>query len=190
MSDVSRGPGWWQASDDLWYPPEQHPDSRPPPPPGPPGAPTQPTPPRDPPSTPGRAAPPERRRTPGPGRRRVDRRVVLAVVVVLAAVVAYVVLSGGSGPRGASFAAVVTGTRAVDHQQLAVAVEIKNTGRSTGVATCAVHASSPDGTHTGAATLTSGTSLAPGQQRGYLVRLDISGDGADSVSLSGVSAQC
>ncbi len=25
MSDVSRGPGWWVASDGLWYPPEQHP---------------------------------------------------------------------------------------------------------------------------------------------------------------------
>jgi hypothetical protein len=40
MSDVSRGPGWWQASDGKWYPPEQHPDrqSAPtPPPPAPPG---------------------------------------------------------------------------------------------------------------------------------------------------------
>lgn len=25
MSDVPRGPGWWQASDDRWYPPEDHP---------------------------------------------------------------------------------------------------------------------------------------------------------------------
>ena len=33
MSDVSQGPGWWQASDDKWYPPEQHPGYRPPPPP-------------------------------------------------------------------------------------------------------------------------------------------------------------
>jgi hypothetical protein len=24
-------PGWWQASDSKWYPPEQHPDYRPPP---------------------------------------------------------------------------------------------------------------------------------------------------------------
>lgn len=26
MSDVSQGPGWWIASDDKWYPPEDHPD--------------------------------------------------------------------------------------------------------------------------------------------------------------------
>ena len=26
MSDVSQGPGWWQASDLRWYPPEQHPE--------------------------------------------------------------------------------------------------------------------------------------------------------------------
>ena len=30
MSDVSQGPGWWQASDGKWYPPELHPG----PPPG------------------------------------------------------------------------------------------------------------------------------------------------------------
>ena len=35
MSDVSGGPGWWQASDGKWYRPEQHPDYRPPPPPPP-----------------------------------------------------------------------------------------------------------------------------------------------------------
>lgn len=23
MSDTSQGPGWWQASDDKWYPPEE-----------------------------------------------------------------------------------------------------------------------------------------------------------------------
>ena len=28
MSDVSQGPGWWQASDGRWYPPEQHPGAR------------------------------------------------------------------------------------------------------------------------------------------------------------------
>jgi hypothetical protein len=26
MSDVSQGPGWWQASDGKWYAPELHPD--------------------------------------------------------------------------------------------------------------------------------------------------------------------
>lgn len=29
MSDVSRGPGWWQASDGKWYPPEQAPGGPP-----------------------------------------------------------------------------------------------------------------------------------------------------------------
>ena len=28
MSDTSQGPGWWQASDGNWYPPEDHPDAR------------------------------------------------------------------------------------------------------------------------------------------------------------------
>jgi hypothetical protein len=32
MSDASQGEGWWQASDDQWYPPETHPSYRPPPP--------------------------------------------------------------------------------------------------------------------------------------------------------------
>jgi len=35
MSEVSQGPGWWQASDGKWYPPESHPG----PPPGPGGSP-------------------------------------------------------------------------------------------------------------------------------------------------------
>jgi hypothetical protein len=42
MSDVSQGPGWWQASDGKWYPPQQAPTAAPPPPPpayGPPPAP-------------------------------------------------------------------------------------------------------------------------------------------------------
>ncbi len=29
MSDVSQGPGWWQASDGKWYPPEQAPSAQP-----------------------------------------------------------------------------------------------------------------------------------------------------------------
>ena len=39
MSDASQGPGWWQASDGKWYPPEQQPGIAPPPQPGAPGAP-------------------------------------------------------------------------------------------------------------------------------------------------------
>jgi len=37
MSDFSQGPGWWQASDGKWYPPEQASGYQPPP--GVPGAP-------------------------------------------------------------------------------------------------------------------------------------------------------
>src|SRR5271156_2697809 len=33
MSDVSQGPGWWQASDYKWYPPESQPNHATPPPP-------------------------------------------------------------------------------------------------------------------------------------------------------------
>ncbi len=29
MSDMSQGPGWWQASDGKWYPPEQAPGAQP-----------------------------------------------------------------------------------------------------------------------------------------------------------------
>lgn len=34
MSDMSQGPGWWQASDGKWYPPEQSPGTPPPAAPG------------------------------------------------------------------------------------------------------------------------------------------------------------
>lgn len=38
MSDQSRGPGWWLASDGKWYPPDRHVNYRPPSPPEPPGS--------------------------------------------------------------------------------------------------------------------------------------------------------
>jgi hypothetical protein len=34
MSDSSQGPGWWQAGDGKWYPPEKAPEPPPPPLPG------------------------------------------------------------------------------------------------------------------------------------------------------------
>ena len=34
MSDTSGGPGWWQASDGKWYPPQPYPGQLPPPPQG------------------------------------------------------------------------------------------------------------------------------------------------------------
>jgi hypothetical protein len=34
VSDASQGPGWWQASDGKWYPPQSAPQPPPPPPPG------------------------------------------------------------------------------------------------------------------------------------------------------------
>jgi Tfp pilus assembly major pilin PilA len=40
MSDQPQGPGWWQASDHKWYPPEKHATYAAPP--SPPGTPTQP----------------------------------------------------------------------------------------------------------------------------------------------------
>lgn len=44
MSDVAQGPGWWQASDGKWYPPESHPSAAPLPPPTlPPPQPSAPT---------------------------------------------------------------------------------------------------------------------------------------------------
>ena len=44
MSDTSQGPGWWQASDRRWYPPDQQPAYLPPPPPPPPPSPMTPSP--------------------------------------------------------------------------------------------------------------------------------------------------
>jgi hypothetical protein len=54
MSDVPQGPGWWQASDGHWYPPEQFAAPAPPPPAPPPvsGDPAPPAPPPAPPAPP------------------------------------------------------------------------------------------------------------------------------------------
>jgi hypothetical protein len=86
MSTWSQGPGWWQASDGRWYPPETHPNALPPPPPG--GGPS---------------GPPSSR----PSRRVVWLGVVLPVSVVLILVVVLVVVSlGGPGRTVATFAPV------------------------------------------------------------------------------------
>lgn len=39
MTNAPQGPGWWQASDGNWYPPEQNPSRTAPPPPAPAGPP-------------------------------------------------------------------------------------------------------------------------------------------------------
>lgn len=65
MSDTSRGPGWWIASDGKWYPPESHPDYRPlaPPPTPPPPRPSPPSPPPRRPEAPRFDSPPPGRKS-------------------------------------------------------------------------------------------------------------------------------
>jgi hypothetical protein len=95
MSDATQGPGWWQASDGLWYPPEQHPDFSaateaiepvPPVPAAPPEA-TQAMPPVPPPVPPGPPLPAGRPVGPaGPPPPGSNRGKVIAIVAVLAAI--------------------------------------------------------------------------------------------------------
>lgn len=68
MSDVSQGPGWWQASDGKWYAPEAHPSYQPPAAPQPPAA-QPPAPPQPMAPPPQMAAPPQMGAAPvgGPG---------------------------------------------------------------------------------------------------------------------------
>lgn len=125
MSDYSQGPGWWQASDGRWYPPETHPDYVAPPPAAPPAdpaptapaaAPTQWVPtaggtPSVPPTTAiGQPAElpdafaPGTTPTESGGRRRGPRLLLVAAVVVVVAGGAWVLLSsllGSSAAAGA-----------------------------------------------------------------------------------------
>ena len=120
MSDVSQGPGWWQASDGKWYAPELHPDYRPPtvptaPPPTPtppiaapptapfPAGPTGPPPaaPAGPPVVPpvGPATFPEA--TP-PGRGGNARWIAIAVVVLIVVAAGVIVARRDSGSSTSS----------------------------------------------------------------------------------------
>src|SRR4051794_9081083 len=102
MSDATQGPGWWQASDGKWYPPEQHPDlgnptqpvesvspteavppSTPPPAPVPPTQAMAPVPPPVPPGPPGGPPPGP---VPGGPPPRSNRGKVIAIVAVIAAI--------------------------------------------------------------------------------------------------------
>lgn len=111
MSDASQGPGWWQASDGKWYPPEQHPDhvgAAAPPPTQPPtqpfaALPTQP-PYAPPPTQPPYAAPaPPPPGAPGGGRRAPLLVAIGAVAVVVIGAVAFLAFRGDSSGSTASF---------------------------------------------------------------------------------------
>jgi hypothetical protein len=67
MTEVSQGPGWWQASDHKWYPPEQHPNYE--------------------------APPPETATPPPPSGQRPSRQVKVALIAAIAAIV--VILAAG-----------------------------------------------------------------------------------------------
>ena len=88
MSEVSQGPGWWQASDLKWYPPELHADYVAPLPPvtptlpPPPGWPSVPPPP---PRRPADRPPPETATPPPPSGQRPHRQALIAAVVVILA---------------------------------------------------------------------------------------------------------
>jgi serine/threonine kinase PknH len=83
MTDEPQGPGWWQASDLKWYPPERHPNYEAPPPSPPPKLP--------PPSS---WAPPQQPPQPAPARRSATPWILAGVV---AAVVVVLVVAGIAG---------------------------------------------------------------------------------------------
>lgn len=88
MCDWAQGPGWWQASDGRWYPPESHPHALLPPPP---------------------ARGPDGRGPSHPGRRRTVLFSItgtLIVVVVIVVVVGVLVSVGGPRRTIASFVPV------------------------------------------------------------------------------------
>jgi hypothetical protein len=118
MSDATQGPGWWQASDGKWYPPEQHPDYTPPTQPVESVAPTAATPPVPPPpveATQAMAPVPPPPVPPGPPLAGAvgpppsggGRGKVIAIVAVLAAiaVVAALLLLNRDSDDGAMVAA-------------------------------------------------------------------------------------
>lgn len=102
MSDIQQGPDWWRASDGRWYPPETHPDHRPPAAPSP-VVPSS-TDSHD--TTPGPASvtSPEPSGGPGPFWRR-PRFLVIVAVVVIGAVAAFVFWRGDDEPRSEDHAA-------------------------------------------------------------------------------------
>lgn len=137
MSDTSAGPGWWQASDGKWYPPELHADHRPPATPesaggsAPPGGPNFPPPSFPPPDYPPPNYPPPGVQSPDPlsrgvsapgssgqrqpGFKRIGFTVAL-VFVLLVAVVGVVarVLGGGDDENAEGTSGVDVSDAAAD----------------------------------------------------------------------------
>lgn len=129
MSDTPQGPGWWQASDGRYYPPEQHPTAPATPSPEPWPAPTTPSSeswqaPTGPPPGPWQAPtgpPPGAWQAPGlpppvpPANPRGKRNLVIGIVLAVAVLIGIVAIigsrsGGGSGDTAASSAPVAAAT--------------------------------------------------------------------------------
>jgi hypothetical protein len=103
MSDLPQGVGWWEASNDKWYPPEKHPDYRPPAPVPEPAQPATPVPePSQPATPPASVRPPEvpvdrppNDASPSPGRRRFRLWPILAGLALLILLAAGITLIAG-----------------------------------------------------------------------------------------------
>src|SRR5207253_8235812 len=92
MSDVSQGPGWWQASDGKWYPPQATPGPATSPPPQP---------------VPGQAPAPKKR----------GRGCLYSVVGLLALIVIIVIIAAGRW-RGRQVEDRLARHRARQHQRV------------------------------------------------------------------------
>ena len=86
MSQQPQGPGWWQASDGRWYPPQ------PPPQPGPPNVPYQ-----------------QYMQQPPPARRARNRGCVIAAIVTVAVLVVGAGIAGYYIYRGVSAVEEIAG---------------------------------------------------------------------------------
>lgn len=156
MSEQARGPGWWIASDGKWYPPETHPDYRPPPPP--PSASTEHT---------GSRSPAEAPRNPAP--RKSQRRGVWSrfrglpawVQVAVGILLLVIVIAAASGPDDKA-EQVTSGTEPTTQSEDETGDEVQTTPAprpTTSTTAAGPKTTFGDGTHR------VGTDIAPGTYR-------------------------
>ena len=139
------------------------------------------TPPRQPPAV--RAAPVQRAKP------KKDRRGLIGcatfLVFALTIGVIYAVTSGG-GSSG-SFKATVENYAEIDPGDLAVTVQVTNTGKTAATPTCTVNAGDASGAYSGFDEETLTRPVQPGQTVTYVDNVTITGNGAQYVTQAGVS---
>jgi hypothetical protein len=123
-----------------------------------------------------------------PRRRRGGLLRVVALLVVLAVIaIVLLLLNGGTN---VSYNASITSLVPLSTSEVAVSVQVANTGSSSGTPACTINVKSPNGAYTGEGVVTASQALPKGAQTTLHDTITVTHQGAHSVTAAASSLSC